>query len=77
MTGNTRPALPALAAALRPPAGVAFVPCTILTVTPLTVDLGDGVSVPAVKVAGATYTAGGRGNALLPKAGKPQILPIG
>lgn len=51
-------------------------PCTILTVTPLTVTL-NGSTVPGMRVLGATYTVGFPAVALINAPNTPVILPIG
>jgi hypothetical protein len=68
-----------VARAITRPVGmlVRLMPCTIVTATPLTVNLGDGVAVPGVKIAGATYTNGAAANALMVEPGLPIVLPIG
>lgn len=50
-------------------------PCTVTSVSPLVVDLL-GVSTPAVKIAGLTYSTG-PAIALVSSPGTPIILPIG
>lgn len=53
-----------------------LVPCTVTQVSPLVVSLLGATSIPAVSIAGATYSLGAA-NALLTSPGKPIILPIG
>jgi hypothetical protein len=55
---------------------VTIVPCTVTQVSPLQVTILGGTSIPAVKIAGATYTVG-QANALLCPPNQPIILPIG
>jgi len=53
------------------------VPCTIVQVTPLLVDMMGGTNLPATKVAGATYTLNAPALAYISATGVPQVLPIG
>lgn len=55
---------------------VTIVPCTVTQVSPLQVTILGGTGIPAVKIAGATYTVG-QANALLCPPNQPIILPIG
>lgn len=55
---------------------VTIVPCTVTQVSPLQVNILGGTGIPAVKIAGATYTLG-QANALLCPPNQPIILPIG
>ena len=55
---------------------VSIVPCTVTQVSPLLVTINGGMGIPAVKIAGATYTLG-QANALLSPPNQPIILPIG
>lgn len=48
---------------------------TVQTVSPLTVKLPDGATVNALAVSGLTYTASGRGVALLAEGTIPLVLP--
>ena len=52
------------------------VPCTVTQVSPLLVSMLGGSNIPAVSIAGATYSLGAA-NALCVSPGKPIILPIG
>ena len=57
-------------------ATVKLVPCTVMSVTPCTVSIGGSDPVPAVKVAGLTYTTG-HAMALWSPPALPLIIPIG
>lgn len=48
---------------------------TIASVSPLTVTLRNGTTVPGVPVSGLTYTAGGHGIALMAERSQPLVLP--
>ncbi len=54
---------------------VYLVPCTVTQVTPLLITLLGATNVPAVKIAGGTYTLAAA-NALVTKAGQPIVLPL-
>lgn len=47
----------------------------ISTVAPLTVQLPDGTTVPALAVTGLTYTAAGYGVAFISEGAIPVVLP--
>jgi len=51
-------------------------PCTVTQVSPLLITLNGAPNIPAVKIAGVTYTLG-QANALLCPPNQPIILPIG
>lgn len=55
--------------------GVQMVRVTIATVTPLTVTLPGGATVPGVKVAGLTYTAGAAAFALVQEPAVGPVFP--
>lgn len=48
---------------------------TVQTVSPLTVKLPDGTTVNALAVSGLTYTASGRGVALIAEGAIPLVFP--
>lgn len=52
------------------------VPCTIVQVTPLLIDMMGGTNLPATKIAGATYAVGGAAIAYVSASGIPQVAPI-
>lgn len=49
---------------------------TITTVSPLTVTLPSGATIPATAVTGLTYTAGGHGVALISERSQPLVFPV-
>jgi hypothetical protein len=53
-----------------------LVPCTVTQTSPLLVTLLGETNIPAVSIAGASYSLGAA-NALMTSPGKPIILPIG
>jgi hypothetical protein len=55
---------------------VHMVPCTVTTVTPMTVTLLGEPNIAGIKIPGATYSTGAA-IALLTSPGKPLIIPIG
>lgn len=55
---------------------VRLVPCTVTQVSPLLITILGEPNVPAVKVAGGTYTLAAA-NALIVASGKPIVLPLG
>lgn len=52
-----------------------IVPVKIAAVTPLTVTLPDGTTVPAVKINGPTYAAGAAAVAFIAEGIVPVVLP--
>lgn len=62
--------------ATRPPKGVQMVRVTVVTVSPLTVTLPGGATVPGVKVAGLTYTANAAAYALVQEPAVGPVFPI-
>lgn len=52
------------------------VPCEVTQVTPLLITVLGSTAVPAVKIAGATYSLGAA-NALMVSGSSPIVLPIG
>jgi hypothetical protein len=52
-----------------------IVPCEVTQVSPLLISLLGQANVPAVKVAGATYSLG-FANAIVSSPSKPIVLPI-
>lgn len=66
----------ALAAAEQQWPAVRMIPCVIVTVTPLTVQLL-GTTVTAQRILGCTYTAGARAVAFLNQPNMPIVAPIG
>jgi hypothetical protein len=55
---------------------VSMLPCTVTQVTPLLITVLGATDVPAVKVAGASYSLGAA-NALFVSGASPIVLPIG
>jgi hypothetical protein len=52
-----------------------LVPCVVTRVSPLQITLLGESNIPAVKIAGATYSLGAA-NALVSSPSKPIVLPI-
>lgn len=55
---------------------VFMMPCTVVTLAPFRVDLGDGTPIPATKIQGQTYTVGAA-IAFLNSSDLPVVLAIG